>query len=96
MNTHTICPHCGKPLSIVRAPVTTGLTQATAGFATSTPQTQPEQKTQGPKLVTCNRCGEENLCWQESKNGKFYLCRIRKDPNGQVIPLRKEFHTCRQ
>jgi ssDNA-binding Zn-finger/Zn-ribbon topoisomerase 1 len=47
------------------------------------------------KLVKCNRCGEEGLCWQESKNGKFYLCRTRREANGEIVPLRKEFHQCR-
>ena len=46
------------------------------------------------KLVMCNRCGEENLCWQKSKNDKFYLCRTRMEGD-KLVPLRKEFHQCR-
>lgn len=80
MNT-TNCPHCGGSLAILKA--------------TDPPeQKKPTEPKSELKLVKCNRCGEENLCWQESKNGKFYLCRTRTD-GGRVIPLRKEFHVCR-
>jgi ribosomal protein S27E len=74
------CPHCGGSLAILKA----------------ANQPEPKKPTEAKadlKLVTCNRCGEENLCWQESKNGKFYLCKARIE-DGRVIPLRKEFHVC--
>jgi hypothetical protein len=86
------CPHCGKPVSIAKMPMC-------ATSATEPRITQPENngkpQTNGLKLVKCNRCGDGNLCWQESKNGKFYLCKARIDANGSAVPLRKEFHVCK-
>ena len=55
--------------------------------------TVPVQTDGDLKLVKCNRCGEENLCWQKSKNDKFYLCRTRIE-GGKIVALRKEFHQC--
>jgi hypothetical protein len=96
MTTVTNCPHCGGAVAIMKAPITPAQPSAPAATAKpSTPHTS--QKTQAPlNLVTCNRCGEGDLCWQEGKSGKFYLCRAQMDGNGQLVPLRKEFHTCRQ
>jgi len=94
MTTVTNCPHCGGAVAIMKAPITPA--QPSLDTTTKPPQTQPAQKAQAAplKLVTCNRCDEENLCWQESKNGKFYLCKTGKGPTGEIIPLRKEFHQC--
>lgn len=76
------CPHCGGSLAILKA------------ANPPEPKNPTEPKTE-LKLVTCARCGEGNLCWQESKNKKFYLCKTRID-GGLVIPLRKEFHKCQR
>lgn len=81
------CPHCGKPIAIVKA----------AESAPAIPERFPNEEAKSApqlKLVTCNRCGQGDLCWQESKNGKFYLCKARVESGGKVIPLRKEFHVC--
>ena len=76
------CPHCGGSLAILKA-------------ANPAEQERPNERPNTElKLVTCNRCGEENLCWQESRSGKFYLAHTRIE-NGRAIPLRKEFHQCK-
>lgn len=103
----TLCPHCGKGIAILKAApavepkgVQAPTVQPDDNWLDEEPTTSKPAPRQAPseqkvnlKLIRCNRCGEENLCWQESKNGKFYLCRTRM--NGDtVIPLRKEFHQC--
>jgi len=82
MNTSS-CPHCGQAIQLMKG----------VAVPTEAPVSAPKPKAE-LKLVRCNRCGEEELCWQESKSGRFYLCRTRLDQGGSVIPLRKEFHVC--
>ena len=77
------CPHCNLPILLTKPPVEQLQKPAPATAAT----------TAEVNLVKCNRCGEENLCWQKSKSGKFYLCRTRIEA-GKSVPLRKEFHQC--
>jgi hypothetical protein len=77
------CPHCGEPILLMKS----------VAAPPPKPPAPPVPKHDGElKLVKCNRCGEGNLCWQESKNGKFYLARTQMTADGP-IPLRKEFHT---
>jgi hypothetical protein len=76
------CPHCGQPIQLMKG----------VAVPSAKPVAAPQPRAE-LKLVRCNRCGDENLCWQESKNGKFYLCKTRRE-DGRVIPLRKEFHVC--
>jgi hypothetical protein len=84
------CPHCGKGLNLVKAP-------ETPAMQTKPSEPAPKKVPAGPlKLVKCNRCGADDLCWQESKSGKFYLCKTMKDASGQLVALRKEFHQCKQ
>ena len=82
------CPHCGEELSIA---VTKPLQSRFKGTEPRPPVARDAPQL---KLVTCNRCGQGDLCWQESKNGKFYLCKARIESDGKVTPLRKEFHVC--
>jgi hypothetical protein len=84
MNTSS-CPHCGQAIQLMKA-VAASIPKPPAPAPASKPKADV-------KLVRCNRCGEENLCWQESKSGKFYLCKARLE-GGSVVPLRKEFHVC--
>jgi formylmethanofuran dehydrogenase subunit E len=80
------CPHCGQAIQLMKGvAVPTPKPVAAPVFA---PKPKDELS-----LVRCNRCGEENLCWQTGKSGKFYLCKTRTE-GGSVIPLRKEFHVC--
>jgi hypothetical protein len=38
------------------------------------------------KLVTCNRCGEQDLFWTQTKTGKFYLAETATyKPGGSFI-----------
>jgi hypothetical protein len=81
------CPHCGQAIQLMK-----GLAVPTAKAAAA-PASGPKPSAE-LKLVRCNRCGEDDLCWQTGKSGKFYLCKTRLDESGSVIPLRKEFHVC--
>jgi hypothetical protein len=86
MNTSS-CPHCGQPIQLMKGVAVPTPKPVAAPVLGSNAKTDLN-------LVRCNRCGEEALCWQTGKSGKFYLCKTRLDEDGSVIPLRKEFHVC--
>lgn len=106
MSTST-CPHCGQAILLMKSASLTPRTPApkpapdpdwdSLGEEPRTAPAKPaaEKTNVELKLVRCNRCGEENLCWQKSKNDKFYLCRAQKNADGTLSALRKEFHKCR-
>jgi hypothetical protein len=52
----------------------------------------------GKKLVTCKRCGRNDLVWRESKTGKFYLTYDGgveiKGGNGRTIKRVYSAHEC--
>ena len=55
--------------------------------------------TNSTKVVTCNRCGESNLRWAQSKKGNWYLTPIEGarvyGENGNVIKTIAVAHRCR-
>jgi hypothetical protein len=46
------------------------------------------------KPANCNRCGRENLGWQQSRSGKWYLCVTRRTEDGKLVADRRGFHKC--
>jgi hypothetical protein len=46
------------------------------------------------KAAKCNRCGRENLAWQQSRNGRWYLCITRRNREGKLEADRRGFHKC--
>jgi hypothetical protein len=46
------------------------------------------------KTAKCNRCGRENLAWQQSRSGKWYLCVTRRTQDGKLVSDRRGFHKC--
>lgn len=88
----TKCPHCSGVLS-VRVELEQPVAANTATPKPTTPTTAPNGLVPVDNLVTCRRCGRENLAWQKSKTGKNYLCLgVIKD--GQAYASRREFHEC--
>lgn len=71
-------------------------------FTTSQPYNNAPEVTNC--LATCKRCGDDKLCWYQSrKTGKWYLADVQQDgrsvtrdnPNGwRYWALAKRVHTC--
>lgn len=85
----TTCPHCGKPIVLLKS-----TTMPEPGQGQAAPAGDPHADFMVKKTVACKRCGEEGLAWAKSKNGKFYLCRTEKHLDGTIWSLRKQLHRC--
>jgi hypothetical protein len=49
-----------------------------AHFATTQPYNNAPEVTN--RLVTCNKCGDDKLCWYQSRRtGNWYLADVQKD-----------------
>lgn len=46
------------------------------------------------KVVACQRCGRQNLAWQQGRSGKWYLCVTRRAKDGKLEADRRGFHKC--
>ncbi len=63
-------------------------------------RSNPTEQSQEPlwvsvaKAAKCNRCGRENLAWQQSRSRKWYLCVTRRTDDGKLVADRRGFHKC--
>lgn len=46
------------------------------------------------KVAACQRCGRQNLAWQQGRSGKWYLCVTRRTRDGKFEADRRGFHKC--
>lgn len=47
-----------------------------------------------PKSAKCEKCGSEDVAWFKSKRtGKFYLCEVFTDEEGDRISSHRDFHS---
>lgn len=47
-----------------------------------------------PKPATCDKCGSTDVAWFKSKRtGKFYLCEVFTDAEGDRISSSRDFHS---
>ena len=94
--TVTKCPHCSGVVSIKFELVKTTQPETTPARppASATSRPTPNGLVPVGGLVTCTRCGQEDLAWQKSnKTGKSYLC-LGVIRDGQAYASRREFHQC--